>query len=238
MARFLARRAACGRHVRVALAAAVLAAGLGGGVGARGGEKGPKAGKPAAKAKWISLFDGKKLGEWEIVKKDDFEMHGPVKVDKGCIVLGTGMSFTGIVRPGKFPTEGFEIEAEATRRQGVDIFCGLTFPVGKEHCTLVLGGWGDSVVGLSSIDDQNASDNQYVVIRGFKNKQWYRVRLRVTKTKILAWIDDKKIIEVPRGKHKFTVYEELKAICPVGFFSWETEGAVRKIRYRTLEGKP
>jgi len=232
MAWLLARWAACGKRVRVALAAAVLAAGLG---GAQAAEQG---GKAAAKAKWISLFDGKRLGEWDVVKKDDFEMHGPVKVEKGSIVLGKGMMFTGIVRPGKFPTEGFEVEVEATRRQGFDIFCGLTFPVGKAHCTLVLGGWGDSVVGLSSIDGQNASDNQYVVIRGFKNKKWYRVRLRVTKAKILAWIDDKQILDVPRGKHKFTVYEELEVIRPLGFFTWDTEGALRNIRYRKLEGKP
>ena len=46
--------------------------------------------------------------------------------------------------------------------------------------------------------------------------------------------DEKQIIEVPVKKHKFTVFEELLDIRPVGFFTWETEGAVRNIRYREL----
>ena len=36
----------------------------------------------------------------------------------------------------------YELRLEAKRVEGGDFFCGLTFPVGKEYCTLILGGWG------------------------------------------------------------------------------------------------
>jgi len=61
-----------------------------------------------------------------------------------------------------------------------------------------------------------------------------KARVRVTDEKITVWIDEKQIIEVPVKKHKFTVYEELLDIRPLGFFTWETDGAVRNIRYREL----
>jgi len=195
-----------------------------------------KAAAPAADAatKWTSLFDGRALGDWAIATKNAFDMHGKVEVKDGAIVMKTGMSFTGVLWDADFPKSNYEIEAEATRLTGVDIFLGLTFPVGAAHVTLVCGGWGDSVVGLSSIDDLNASDNQYVVIRGFDNNKWAKARVRVTDEKITVWIDEKQIIEVPVKKHKFTVYEELLDIRPPGFFTWETDGAVRNIRYREL----
>lgn len=199
------------------------------------GEEAEVAGK-AKEAEWVSLFDGKSLGDWEVVAKEDFEMHGPVEVKDGMLVLKTGMPFTGIVRKGDFPTENYEIELEAMRVRGIDIFCGLTFPVGGEHVTLVLGGWGDSVVGLSSVDGMNASENQYVIIRGFENKKWYPLRVRVTGEKILAWLEGKQILDVPWAKHKFTVYPQLEIIRPLGFFSWDTEAALRNIRYRKLQG--
>ena len=238
MAGFRVKCPVWGGQVRLAWLGMVLGAAALGAARSQGAEKGAAPGKPAPKPKWVSMFDGKKLGEWKILAKDDFEMHGAVEVKDGSIVLERGTSFTGIVRPGKFPTEGFEIELEAMRRVGVDIFCGLTFPVGKSHCTLVLGGWGDSVVGLSSIDDMNASDNEFMQMLSFKNNKWHRVHLRVTKAKVLVWINDKEVLDVPRAEHKFTVYEELKVARPLGFFTWETEGALRKIRYRTLEAKP
>jgi len=203
-----------------------------------GAAPGGDAAKPAPAAKtaqkWISLFDGRLLGDWAVVEKNAFDMHGQVEVKDGTIVMKTGMSFTGIVWESAFPKTNYEIEAEGTRLNGVDIFLGITFPVGGSHVTLVCGGWGDSVVGLSSIDDLNASDNEYVVIRGFDNKKWVKARVRVTDEQILVWLDGKKIIEVPVKKHKFTVYEELLDIRPLGFFTWETEGAIRNIRYREL----
>jgi len=181
------------------------------------------------------MFDGKSLEGWKALKEDSFSLAGKVEVKDGAIVLGEGMPFTGIAWSGEFPTEDFEVRYEARRQNNIDIFASITVPVGDSHVTLSCGGWGDSVVGLSSVDDRNASDNQTTKIMSFKNGQWYKFRVRVTKDKVEAWIDDKQVIDLERKEHKFTIYDELKPHRPLGFFSWSTEGAVRDIEMQRLK---
>jgi len=210
---------------------------LGAALGAWAAEE-KKAEPPTKEEEWTALFDGKSLKGWKAVEKDSFAGHGVVEVADDAIVIKTGQPFSGIVwEGGDVPKEGFEVELEAQRKQGVDIFCGLTVPVGKSHVSLVLGGWGDSVVGLSSINDRNASDNETTKIMSFKNDKWYKVRLRVTEPKIQAWVDGQKVVDVERGERKFTVYEQLEPMRPLGFFTWETEGALRNIRLRSIKAE-
>jgi len=184
---------------------------------------------------WLTMFDSRSLNGWKVVKEDSFALAGKVEVKDGAIVLGEGMPFTGVAWDGEFPKEDFEVCWEARRQGGIDIFAGLTVPVGEEHVSLVAGGWGDSVVGLSSIDDRNASDNDQTKIMSFKNGEWHKFRLRVTKKKIEAWVDDKQVANVTREGHKFTIYDELKPERPFGFFSWSTEGAVRLVEMQRLK---
>jgi len=184
---------------------------------------------------WFSLFDGKTLKGWEVLKEDDFSLAGKVQVKDSAILLGEGVPFTGIVWDDEFPKENYEIVWEARRVGGIDIFASVTIPVGDAHVTFVSGGWGDSVVGLSSVDDLNASDNEWTKIMSFKNEQWYDFRIRVTPKKIEAWIDDKPVVECERGDHKFTVYPELALTRPLGFFSWSTTGAVRNLDMRRIK---
>ena len=205
----------------------------------------PKTAEPAEPAKPLTpltvppgdvfeLFDGETLGNWEEAKKDDFETHGEMSIKDGMIVLGQGYPYTGIRWAGEFPRDNFEVSLEAKRIRGSDIFCGLTVPVGKEHVTLVLGGWGDWVVGLSCVDDLNASENDSTVGMSFKNDQWYEVSLRVTPPRIEAWIDGKRVINQERENHKFTIYGTLYPITPLGVFTWETDGALRFIEMKRL----
>jgi len=183
---------------------------------------------------WLRLFDGKKLDKWEVMTKDSFEDGGAVRVDNGEIVLGKGDPFTGVRWTGEFPKEGFEVRVSAKRRSEEDIFCGLTVPVGEEHVTLVLGGWGNSLVGLSSIDYRNASDNETTHSMSFDNDRWYDVRLRVTQRRVMAWVDDEEIVNQRRKGRKFSVYFELEPIRPVGFFSWQTTAALADIQMKRL----
>ncbi len=187
---------------------------------------------------WLSLFDGKSLDGWKVLKADAFALAGKVEVKDGQVVLGEGMAFTGIGWEGEFPKEDFEVRFDAQRRNNIDIFGSLTFPVGDEHVTLSCGGWGDSVVGLSSIDDRNASDNEQTKIMSFKNGQWYEFRVRVTKAKIECWVGDKQVIDLERKGHKFTVYDELMPCRPLGFFSWSTEGGIRNVEMQRLKPAP
>ncbi len=208
-------------------------------------EEAPKAAEPGKAhtpttvppGEWLAMFDGKSLEGWKVLKEDSFALAGKVEVKDGAIVLGEGMPFTGIAWTGEFPTEDFEVRFEARRQSNIDIFGSITVPVGDSHVTLSCGGWGDSVVGLSSVDDRNASDNQTTKIMSFKNGQWYKFRIRVTKEKIEAWIDDKQVVDLERKDHKFTIYDELLPCRPVGFFSWSTEGAVRDIEMQRLKAE-
>lgn len=186
----------------------------------------------------LSLFDGVTLGGWREAKEDDFVSHGELSVKDGSIVLGQGYPYTGIRWEGDFPRENFEVTVEAKRLKDRDIFCGLTVPVGKSNVTLVLGGWGDSVVGLSNVDHCNASENETTAGMSFKNDQWYEVRLRVTADAILAWIDGEQVVDLKREGHTFTIYEQLHVIRPLGFFTWETEAALRNINMKRLPEDP
>lgn len=200
------------------------------------GEGPPSVLSTLEQGKWVSLFDGKTLRGWRVTKEDEFEMHGKVEVKKGAIYTGVGMPFSGLTWTGDFPKENFEVALEAMRTTGVDIFCGTTFPVGKGHVSLICGGWGDTVVGISSVDGMNASENETTKVMSFENDKWYGIRIRVTKAKIEAWIDDKQVIEQVRKGHEFSLYGGVEPLTPFGVFAWQSEGALRNIRFRRLKG--
>jgi hypothetical protein len=190
---------------------------------------------PAAAGEWKSLFDGKTLGKWEVIANRNFKEHGPVEVKEGMIVLDEGRPATGIRWTGEFPKVNYEVTLEAKRIKGNDFFCGMTFPVGKSPCTLILGGWGGTVVGLSNIDNNSAVENETTQFRDFKRDQWYAIRLRVTEEKIEVWIDKQRIIDLATRGKKLSIWWEQEPALPFGIVTWVTEGAVREIRVRSID---
>ena len=96
-------------------------------------------------------------------------------------------------------------------------------------------GWlGGDIVGLSSIDGWDASDNETRNYFTFENGRWYAMRLRVTAARITAWIDDKQVIDVEiTGRTIGLRPGEIKLNTPLGFASYNTAGELRKIEYRT-----
>ena len=77
------------------------------------------------------------------------------------------------------------------RVDGSDFFAGITFPVDKSFCSLILGGWGGQRrSGSSSINDLDASENSTSQSMVFEKQRWYTVRIRVTPEKIDSWLDD------------------------------------------------
>jgi alpha-L-rhamnosidase len=194
----------------------------------------PKPQGAAAGDGWAPLFDGKTLKGWRIVDEVDFESHGEVKVADGAIVLGKGSPMTGIAWTGEVPKEDYEVELEASRLEGSDFFCGLTFRISDSPCTLIVGGWGGSVVGLSNVDGASAVENMTTKWITFDEKRWYRIRLRVTKMKVEAWIDDDQVIDLERGSHRFGVWPQQEYVRPFGFDTWITKGALRAIRMRRV----
>lgn len=189
--------------------------------------------KPGAIPVWQELFDGKTLNGW---KAADFGATGHVAVTNGELRIGPGEPAAGIVRDGEPPARmNYEIELEAMRTEGHDFFCGLTFPVNKDPCTLICGGWGGTLVGLSSIDDLDASENQTATLKEFKEKTWYKIRLRVTKTHITVWIDDAQVIEQALADHKISIRVEVQPCVPLGISTWHTGAALRNLRFRLLD---
>lgn len=179
----------------------------------------------------VSLFDGKTLGQW---KPTDFGGQGPVEVNDGAIYMEMGSYMTGITWTGPVVRMNYEISLEAMRVQGNDFFCGLTFPVADKPCTLVLGGWGGSVCGLSSIDYFDASENQTTRIMSFEKGKWYHVRLRVVPDRIQAWIDGEELVDFETTDHKLDIRAEVDLSQPLGIATWCTAGAVRNIWLKEL----
>jgi len=187
----------------------------------------------SAAAEGQPLFDGKTLKGW---KSTDFGSGGEVKAEDGKILIGMGEPLTGITWAGEPPARmNYEISLEAMKLAGDDFFCALTAPVGKESGTLVLGGWGGALVGFSSIDDLDASENSTTQFKKFDKDKWYRVRLRVTPKKIEAWIDDEQWINADIDGKKVSMRPgEIEMSAPLGIATFRTASAFRNITLRKL----
>jgi hypothetical protein len=192
-----------------------------------------KAEPPAPKEPgWKVLFDGKSLEGW---KSSDFFGAGKVQVKDGAIVIEKGKLMSGVTyTKGDFPKMDYEVTLEGKKIAGDDFFCTTTFPVGDSFCSLVVGGWSGTVVGLSSIDSSDASTNETRKDKEFKAGQWYRVRIRVSPKRIEAWIDQEKMVDVDTTDRRISIRVECNASRPFGIATYETTGAVRDIRVRTL----
>lgn len=217
----------------------------------------------AAEAKWISLFDGKTLGSW---KRTEFAAGGDVRIepkfpkekgDRPAIVVGMGEALSGFNWAGdrrpttdggrptddgkqsplpQIPKTNYEIALEFMKVDGNDFACGLTFPVGDSFASLILGGWGGRVVGISSIDGQDASENQTTQGMDFEKNRWYKVRMRVTPEKLQAWVDDKQVIDQEiKGRKISQRHGEIAMSKPLGVATYRTTAAFREIRLRLLD---
>jgi hypothetical protein len=182
---------------------------------------------------WKNLFDGKTLTGW---KSTDFAGHGEVTVKDGTIQLGngymTGITWTNLA---ELPRMNYEISLEATRVEGSDFFCGLTFPVGKDPCSFIVGGWGGGVVGLSSLDGQDASQNETTKYMNFPTGRWFQIRVRVTAGKIEAWIDTEKMVDVTTADKSISIRLEVEPSKPLGIASWNTASALRNLKLRAIK---
>ncbi|MCY3006999.1 MAG: DUF1080 domain-containing protein [Planctomycetota bacterium] len=189
--------------------------------------------KADPKVQWKKVLPESGLEGWE---KTNFGGEGPVEIKDGVLAFMPGEPMTGVNKLGKdFPTENFEMQWSAQRIDGSDFFVGITFPVGKEHCSLIVGGWGGGLVGISSIDGNDASENETASYRNFKNGQWYEFKVRVDAKNITVWIDKEQILEVPRGERKFSVRAEVMRSRPLGYCVFQSKVAVKDWVYRSID---
>jgi len=181
---------------------------------------------------WKSLFDGKTLAGWRIAP---FGGHGEVEVKDGQIVLPMGAMLTGVVCTSEVPKLHYEISLEAMKLDGSDFFCGLTFPVSNAFCTLILGGWGGGLVGLSSIDGLDASENETTQFKQFEKNRWYAIRVRVAPERIEAWLDNERIINQSIVGRRISLRPgEIESSVPLGIATYQTSAALRNLKLRSL----
>jgi hypothetical protein len=187
----------------------------------------------AAEPAWIQLFDGKTLDGWKVT-----DFGGPpeeVHVDDGKLILEMGAAaMSGVTSTRNVPKLDYEVSLEAMRVTGSDFFCGVTFPIKDAFCSLIVGGWGGSLVGISSFDGMDASQNETTTSQAFENNRWYPVRLRVTEDRIQAWIGEKRVVNAHPGERRITVRGEVENCKPFGIATWHTKAALKEIRMRLL----
>jgi hypothetical protein len=184
----------------------------------------------------VVLFDGKSLADWE---KVDIGGSGDVSLEDGEMIIAQGESVSGTVykKAKDLPLQNYEISLETMRVEGADFFCGLTFPVGdlKTCLTLVLGGWGGAVTGISSIDGMDASENSTSSYQRFADNTWYKVRLQVTPKDIHVWIDGKEVVNVEIEGRKLGVRPgPIESYLPLSFTTYQTRAAIKNVKLTKL----
>lgn len=178
------------------------------------------------------LFNGKTLDDWQSV---DCGASGKVELEDGQMLIGSGESLSGAIykKAANLPLTNYEITLEAMRTDGSDFFCGLTFPVGdlKTSATLILGGWGGTVTGISSFDGLDAAENPTGHYRRFDDKKWYRVKLRVEPERIQVWVNDESIIDVDTKGKKISVRSgPIEEYLPLSLTTYQTSAAIKNVK--------
>lgn len=182
----------------------------------------------------IDLFDGKTNNGW---KQTKFGGEGEALVEEQAFVLEMGQVLTGITYTGNealaikdMPREDYELRIRAKRIDGSDMFCGVTFPVGDDYCSFIVGGWGGMTAGLSSVDEKDAARNPTRTVHKFELNQWYDIRVKVSGERIECWIDEQQVVDQIREGHKFSIRQDVDLSKPLGLFCFQTTSAYEKIQ--------
>jgi hypothetical protein len=204
-------------------------------VGDEAGGEHPR--RHAEEDKVYVLLGGGDMEGWEA---HDSGGSGMVTVtDEGTVRIGAGEVLSGIIyrHTDKLPLEHYEIVMEARRVEGADFFASLTFPLGDvEECvTLVLGGWGGSLVGISNINGMDAANNETGNPKQFKDGEWCEVVVRVSPEKLEVWIDGDSYVDVERATREFGLrLGPIEDYVPLSVTTFQTVGEVRKLWLKDL----
>ena len=81
----------------------------------------------------------------------------------------------------------------------------------------------------------DASENETTKYLNFEQGKWYRIRLRVTKDRIEAWLDMDKVVDVVTTERRISLRAgEIEMSKPLGICSWQTTGALREMKMRRV----
>ncbi|MEM0896595.1 MAG: family 16 glycoside hydrolase [Verrucomicrobiota bacterium] len=183
---------------------------------------------------WKPLFDGKSLTNWAII---DYPGHAKAAVEDGELIIEKGVQLSGVRYTGDdFPEINYELEVVARKIDGYDFFAGITFPYKDTHATWVLGGWGGSVVGISSINDEDAYENETMEVRDFDFDKYYTLRLQVTEKRFLGFIDeDDRVVNVNVEDKRVSMrWGSIEDSVPLGISTFMVKSGVKSVRIRKL----
>jgi len=187
----------------------------------------------------ISLSSSELQSQWQA---SGIPEQGPTEVSESVLRIGEGIPMTGIRFVGDWgalnlPWIDYALTFEARRVEGQDFFATCTFPIGgPDRCvSLVVGGWGGGLVGISCIDQLDASENNTRGEMAFNNGTWYQFRIEVREDDLQVWINGAPMVNVSiKGRQLSLRSGEIDTCVPLGFASWRTVGEIRSIVVQRL----
>ena len=220
------------------LVAAVLTVATAAGQDSDGPKESRSGENPPAEGRALVPQSG--LGKW---READYGGLGVVDVEDGVLSLGAGDPLTAVVWTGPvgtdakdaLPAMNYRLSWEARRVMGGDFFSTCTFPVGEECCSLVLGGWGGAVTGLSTLNEFDAVRNDTCDSRKFEDDRWYKFTITVRPDEIAATCDGEPLFPAidPR-EYRVGVRVEMEPAKPLSFSSYVSSGEIRNVRMTPL----
>ena len=151
------------------------------------------------------------------------------------MTLATGNPMTGVTcERVDLPKTNYTLTFEARRTAGNDFFAAATFPVGSSFVTLVNGGWGGSVTGLSLVNGANASENATNHFVKYQNDIWYTFEIQVTDSAIRCLVDGKEVFVLDHADTQLTTRIETRGNQPLGFASYRSAGEIRNIKVKPM----
>jgi hypothetical protein len=184
----------------------------------------------AAEEPWRPLFDGSSLAHWTPI---EFGGEGSVHVDGGRLILEPGSPLTGVLADQQLPAS-YELDLLAARLMGNDFFCGLTFPVADAHLTLVLGGWGGAVCGLSSLDGLDAAHNDTRRLRAFARGAQTAIRVRVEPERVAVELDGVPFLDCDLHGRALSLRAEMAPCRGLAIASYLTRASIARCAWRPL----
>lgn len=181
------------------------------------------------------LFTGRALQGWHPI---EFYTPSTITVlESNGVVCARGKPLAGMVYTNAVPTMNYEVSLEAMRVEGSDFFIGLTLPIEKSFFTVIIGGWGGNLCGISSFDYDDASQNPWSESVTFENNRWYTLRVRITPGVLQIFLNDTLYharIEFDDATRFSLRPGEIEKSKPFGLTTYETKARWRNLRIEPI----